>query len=50
MQPCCSHHIIETIVQSVPILSVALLALMRYFKRLDQSVLVKAFKKPKVAK
>jgi hypothetical protein len=50
MQPCCSHHIIETMMQSFPIISVAFVAIFRYFKRFDQTVLVKAFRKTKAVK
>ncbi len=47
MQPCCSHHILETVMQSVPFVSVAFVAIFQYFKKFDQSMLVKAFKKSK---
>jgi len=50
MQPCCSHHILETMMQSLPMLSVAVFAIVRYCKRFEQSVLVKAFRKQKATK
>jgi hypothetical protein len=50
MQPCCSHHIVETMMQSFPLISVAFLAFFRYCKRFDQTVFVKAFRKTKAVK
>ncbi|CAN5398688.1 hypothetical protein BH10CYA1_BH10CYA1_00180 [soil metagenome] len=49
MQPCCSHHILETVLQSVPFVSVAFVAIFQYFKKFDQSLLLKAFRKSKTA-
>jgi hypothetical protein len=49
MQPCCSHHILETVMQSVPFVSVMFVAILQYFKRFNQCVLVKALRKSKTA-
>lgn len=49
MQPCCSHHILETVMQSVPFVSVALVAIVQYFRKFDQNILVRAFRKSKAS-